>query len=148
MKLIISWESKYIECGAEHILSWPLTFHFEPLSARELGKGAFAAVHEVTRKSDGKKFACKVIHKAKAKGEEEAIQIEITVLQQLHHPHVVGLKDLYQTKNHYYLVMDLAAGGELFERILERGFYTEKDAAAVVKQLLKGLAYIHDEVGK
>jgi len=44
--------------------------------------------------------------------------------------------------------MDLAAGGELFERILERGFYTEKDAAAVVKQILDGLVYIHDEVGK
>ena len=43
--------------------------------------------------------------------------------------------------------MDLAAGGELFDRILERGFYTEKDAAAVVKQLLEGLVYIHDEVG-
>lgn len=70
------------------------------------------------------------------------------MLQQLHHPNIVGLKDLYQTKSHFYLVMDLAAGGELFDRILERGFYTEKDAAAVVKQLLEGLVYIHDEVGR
>ena len=114
---------------------------------RELGKGAFAEVREVTRKSDGKKFACKIIHKSKAKEEEEAIQCEISVLKQLHHSHVVGLQDMFLTKHHYYLVMDLAAGGELFERILERGFYTEKDAAEVVKQLLEGLVYIHDEVG-
>ncbi|KAJ3302471.1 hypothetical protein HDV03_004959 [Kappamyces sp. JEL0829] len=114
---------------------------------RELGKGAFAIVKEVTRKSDGKKFAAKIIDKSKAKDEEEAIQTEIEVLKQLHHPHIVGLVELFQTSKHYYLIMELATGGELFERILEKGYYTEKDAATLVKQLLLALIYIHDDVG-
>jgi calcium/calmodulin-dependent protein kinase I len=79
--------------------------------------------------------------------EEDAIQTEIDVLKQLQHPNIVSMVDLYQTPKHYYLVMQLASGGELFERILERGFYTEKDAAGLVKQLLLALIYIHDEVG-
>ena len=81
-------------------------------------------------------------------GEEQAILTEIEVLKQLRHPNVVGLVDLFITKDEYYIIMDLASGGHLFERILEKGHYTEMNAAALVRQLLEALIYIHDEVGK
>jgi calcium/calmodulin-dependent protein kinase I len=68
-------------------------------------------------------------------------------LRQLHHPHIIGLIDLYETDKKYYLVMDLVTGGELFDRILAKGFYTEQDAALVISQLLKALKYLHEEVG-
>jgi calcium/calmodulin-dependent protein kinase I len=73
---------------------------------------------------------------------------EIKVLKQLHHPNVVGLVDLYIKKDEYYIIMDLASGGHLFERILEKGHYTEMHAAGLVRQLLGALAYIHDVVGE
>lgn len=114
---------------------------------KELGKGAFATVKQVTRKSDNKKFAVKIIDRKRAKGQEDSIHEEIEVLKQLSHPHIVAMGDLYETPKFYYLVMELATGGELFERILARGFYTERDAATLVKQLLSALVYIHDEVG-
>ena len=95
---------------------------------KELGKGAFATVKQVTRKSDGKKFAVKIIDKKQAKGMEDSIHDEIEVMKQLSHPNIISLFDLYDTPKFYYLVMELATGGELFERILARGFYSEKDA--------------------
>jgi calcium/calmodulin-dependent protein kinase I len=114
---------------------------------RELGKGAFATVKQVTRKSDGKKFAVKIIDKKRAKGQDSAIQDEIEVLKQLSHPNIISMVELYETTKCYNLVMELATGGELFERILAKGHYFEKDAAGLVKQLLSALVYIHDEVG-
>jgi calcium/calmodulin-dependent protein kinase I len=101
----------------------------------------------VTRKSDGKKFAVKIIDKKRAKGQESSIQDEIEVLKQLSHPHIISMVEMYENTKCYNLVMELATGGELFERILAKGFYTEKDAAGLVKQLLSALVYIHDEVG-
>lgn len=79
--------------------------------------------------------------------DDNAVQCEIEVLRQLHHPNIVGLVDLFQTKKEYYLIMELAHGGELFDRILAKGYYTEVDAAELVKQMLIALVYIHDEVG-
>ncbi|KAI8899285.1 kinase-like domain-containing protein [Globomyces pollinis-pini] len=111
----------------------------------DLGAGAFAVVKKATRKSDGKQFAVKIIDKAKVKGVAD-VQTEIEVLKKLHHSHIISLIDLFQTNTHYYLIMELATGGELFDRILAKGKYTEKDAASLVKQLLKALNYLHDEV--
>jgi calcium/calmodulin-dependent protein kinase I len=127
----------------------PLQTDFEQnyFVERELGKGAFATVKQVTKKSDGKKFAVKIIDKKRAKGQENSIQDEIEVLRQLSHRHIISMVDLYESSKFYYLVMELATGGELFERILAKGFYTEQDAASLIKQLLSALVYIHNEVG-
>uniref|UniRef100_A0A673IAS2 Calcium/calmodulin-dependent protein kinase type 1D-like n=1 Tax=Sinocyclocheilus rhinocerous TaxID=307959 RepID=A0A673IAS2_9TELE len=59
------------------------------------------------------------------------------------HDNVVGLEDFYETRTHYYLVMELVSGGELFDRILDRGVYTEKDASCVIKQVLEAVSYLH-----
>ncbi|KAI8851492.1 kinase-like domain-containing protein [Chytridium lagenaria] len=111
---------------------------------RVLGKGSFATVKEVERKADGKKFAVKIIERASMKGKENAIKGEIAVLRNMHHPNIIGLQDLYETDKQLFIVTDLATGGELFDKIVEKGSYTEKDAATIVKQILEGIAYIHD----
>ncbi|KAG7229501.1 hypothetical protein INR49_031925 [Caranx melampygus] len=60
------------------------------------------------------------------------------------HENVVGLEDFYETRTHYYLVMQLVSGGELFDRILDKGVYTEKDASTVIKQVLQAVSYLHE----
>ena len=59
--------------------------------------------------------------------------------------HIVTLYDIVDTKSKLYLVTDLCTGGELFDRIVSRGSFTEKDAASVVKQVASGLVYIHSK---
>ncbi|KAH6585771.1 hypothetical protein BASA61_006755 [Batrachochytrium salamandrivorans] len=110
-----------------------------------LGTGAFAIVKEAIRKSDSVKFAVKIVDKTKVKGQESLIAGEIAVLKQLNHPNIVTLVDLYTTPQSYYLVMNLATGGELFDRILAKGSYTEKDAARIISQILEALAYLHNK---
>lgn len=59
------------------------------------------------------------------------------------HENVVGLEDFYESRTHYYLVMQLVSGGELFDRIVDKGVYTEKDASSVIKQVLQAVSYLH-----
>ncbi|MEQ2269982.1 calcium calmodulin-dependent protein kinase type 1G, partial [Xenotaenia resolanae] len=60
------------------------------------------------------------------------------------HENVVGLEDFYESRTHYYIVMQLVSGGELFDRILDKGVYTEKDASKVIKQVLEAVSYLHE----
>uniref|UniRef100_A0A8C5RPC1 Calcium/calmodulin dependent protein kinase IG n=1 Tax=Laticauda laticaudata TaxID=8630 RepID=A0A8C5RPC1_LATLA len=60
------------------------------------------------------------------------------------HDNIVTLEDIYESTTHYYLVMQLVSGGELFDRILERGVYTEKDASIVIQQVLEAVHYLHE----
>ncbi len=69
---------------------------------------------------------------------------EIDIMRKLRHPHIVQLLDLYQTKEKLYLVLELVEGGELFDKIIERGHYSEKDAADIVRQMLNGIKYMHE----
>lgn len=66
------------------------------------------------------------------------------ILMQVHHPHIVSMHDMYESKDAVYIVTDLCEGGELFQQLLERGTYTEKDASNIVRQMLEGLAYLHE----
>src|SRR6266498_409077 len=69
---------------------------------------------------------------------------ELNVLKKVNHPNVVTLHDLFETKKVVYIITDLASGGELFNQLLQKGSYTEKDAANLVQQILKGVEYLHD----
>lgn len=76
--------------------------------------------------------------------EKKIVRTEIGILLRLKHPNIVQLKDIFETETHLYIILELVKGGELFERIVERGFYTEKDAAAAVKELCEAVAYLHE----
>lgn len=69
---------------------------------------------------------------------------ELEILKKIDHPHLISLCDLYESKHEVYIVTDLARGGELFSQLLLKGSYTERDAANLVRQILDGLAYLHD----
>ncbi|XP_033987796.1 calcium/calmodulin-dependent protein kinase IGb isoform X1 [Trematomus bernacchii] len=108
----------------------------------ELGSGAFSEVFMVKEKKTGKLFAMKCVKKKQTR--DLNLENEIAVLRRIKHDNVVGMEDFYESLTHYYLVMELVAGGELFDRILDRGVYSEKDASSVIRQVLHAVSYLHN----
>lgn len=110
-----------------------------------LGTGAFSQVRLAESKEDGHMHAIKIIDKKALRGKEDSLENEIRVLKRLDHKNVVKLLEAYESKTCVYLVMELVTGGELFDRIVEKGSYSEKDAADLIKQVLSAVAYMHEE---
>ncbi|XP_036433541.1 calcium/calmodulin-dependent protein kinase type 1D [Colossoma macropomum] len=108
-----------------------------------LGTGAFSEVVLAQERSTGKMFAVKCIPKKALKGKESSIENEIAVLRKIKHENIVALEDIYESSDHLYLIMQLVSGGELFDRIVEKGFYTEKDASTLIRQVLDAVNYLH-----
>ncbi|XP_077066409.1 calcium/calmodulin-dependent protein kinase 1Db isoform X2 [Siphateles boraxobius] len=108
-----------------------------------LGTGAFSEVVLAQEKATGDMYAMKCIPKKALRGKESGIENEIAVLRKVKHENIVALEDIYESPSHLYLIMQLVSGGELFDRIVERGFYTEQDASALIKQVLDAVNYLH-----
>uniref|UniRef100_A0A5S6R200 Protein kinase domain-containing protein n=1 Tax=Trichuris muris TaxID=70415 RepID=A0A5S6R200_TRIMR len=111
----------------------------------ELGAGAFSKVILAESKEiPGYLVAIKCIQKKLLKGKEASMQNEINVLSRLRHPNIVRLIETVEDKANYYLVMDLVTGGELFDRIVAKGSYSEQDASSLIRQVLDGVNYLHE----
>ncbi|XP_074499431.1 calcium/calmodulin-dependent protein kinase IGb isoform X1 [Sebastes fasciatus] len=108
----------------------------------ELGSGAFSEVFMVREKKTGKLNAMKCVKKKQKI--DLNLENEIAVLRRIKHDNVVGMEDFYESCTHYYLIMELVSGGELFDRILDRGVYSEKDASSVIQQVLQAVSYLHE----
>jgi len=107
-------------------------------------RGAFSEVFKVEKMSVGKNYAAKFISKKTLNPKEEAsLESEIFIMKRVSHPNIVSLVELFDNRNYLYIVMDLVTGGELFDRIVEKGMYTEVDASNLCKQLLEAVNYIH-----
>uniref|UniRef100_A0A8D3DN40 Protein kinase domain-containing protein n=1 Tax=Scophthalmus maximus TaxID=52904 RepID=A0A8D3DN40_SCOMX len=105
-------------------------------------RGSFSEVFMVRERETGKLYALKCLKKKHLV--HSNLENEINVLRRIKHENVVGLEDFYESRTHYYLVMQLVSGGELFDRILDKGVYTEKDASTVIKQVLQAVSYLHE----
>ncbi|XP_035723153.1 calcium/calmodulin-dependent protein kinase type 1-like isoform X2 [Vespa mandarinia] len=111
-----------------------------------LGTGAFSEVRLAeSKEKPGQMFAVKIIDKKALKGKEDSLENEIKVLRRLTHPNIVQLLETYEDKIKVYLVMELVTGGELFDRIVEKGSYTEKDASGLIRQVLEAVDYMHEQ---
>ncbi|XBJ18858.1 hypothetical protein VPH35_009927 [Triticum aestivum] len=106
---------------------------------KELGRGQFGVTSLCTQKATGQKLACKTISKRKLSTKEdvEDVRREVQIMYHLAgQPGVVELKGAYEDKHAVHLVMELCAGGELFDRIIAKGHYTERAAAALVRTIM------------
>ncbi|KAF0688392.1 Aste57867_19987 [Aphanomyces stellatus] len=111
-----------------------------------LGEGSYAVVKKARCKETGNMFAVKIFKKdALSAQDEKDIHSEVAILGKLAHPNVLNLIDFYSEPKHYYIVTDLCEGGELFDRIAQLSYYTEKEARDLVKTLLLAIKYCHDQ---
>uniref|UniRef100_A0A8K9XGF6 Calcium/calmodulin-dependent protein kinase Ia n=1 Tax=Oncorhynchus mykiss TaxID=8022 RepID=A0A8K9XGF6_ONCMY len=106
--------------------------------------GAFSEVVLAEEKGTQRLVAIKCIPKKALQGKENNIENEIAVLHRIKHTNIVSLEDIFESTSHLYLVMQLVSGGELFDRIVEKGFYTERDASQLIHQILDAVKYLHD----
>nr|XP_058906006.1 calcium/calmodulin-dependent protein kinase type 1B isoform X2 [Kogia breviceps] len=109
----------------------------------KLGSGAFSEVVLAQERGSSHLVALKCIPKKALRGKEALVENEIAVLRRVNHPNIVALEDVHESPSHLYLAMELVTGGELFDRIMERGSYTEKDASHLVGQVLGAVSYLH-----
>lgn len=104
---------------------------------------AAAEVFRCTSKTSGNVFAVKVIDKQKAGTVLDDINEEIAIMASLEHPNVVRLYEVFDGDEYTRMIMEFVSGGEMFDRIVSRGSYTEKDAATCIGQMCSALEYMH-----
>ncbi|ONK55374.1 uncharacterized protein A4U43_UnF4100 [Asparagus officinalis] len=107
---------------------------------KELGRGQFGVTHLCTLKSTGQQFACKTLSKRKLHNKEdiEDVRREVQIMYHLAgQPNIVELKEVFEDKHSVHLVMELCAGGELFDRIISKGQYTERAAASLLRTIVQ-----------
>ncbi|XP_076374393.1 calcium/calmodulin-dependent protein kinase II isoform X27 [Megalopta genalis] len=110
----------------------------------ELGKGAFSVVRRCVQKSTGHEFAAKIINTKKLTARDfQKLEREARICRKLQHQNIVRLHDSIQEENCHYLVFDLVTGGELFEDIVAREFYSEADASHCIQQILESVHHCH-----
>lgn len=111
-----------------------------------LGKGQFGTTRLCQDKRTGARYACKSISKRKLQSEDDKndVRREVQIMHLLAgNQNVVTLKDTFEDKQYVHLVMELCSGGELFDRIVSRGHYSEKDAADMIRTIVKVVAHCH-----
>lgn len=110
----------------------------------ELGKGAFSVVKRCVQRHTGLEFASKIINTKKLSARDfQKLEREARICRKLQHPNIVRLHDSIQEENFHYLVFDLVTGGELFEDIVAREFYSEADASHCIQQILESVNHCH-----
>ncbi|KAF5804112.1 putative protein kinase CAMK-CDPK family [Helianthus annuus] len=113
---------------------------------KELGRGQFGVTYLCTENSTAHSYACKSILKRKlsSSNDKEDVKREIQLMQHLSgQPNIVEFKGAYEDRQSVHLVMELCAGGELFDRIIAQGHYTEKAAAAICRQIVNVVHVCH-----
>ncbi|KAK4384109.1 Calcium-dependent protein kinase [Sesamum angolense] len=114
---------------------------------KELGRGEFGVTYQCFDDVNGESLACKKIPKSKLRTDIdiEDVRREVEIMRHLpKHPNIVSYREVYEDKEAIYLVMELCEGGELFDRIVARGHYTERAAAQVTKTILEVVKVCHE----
>jgi len=111
-----------------------------------LGSGTYGEVTQCTwlTKNPPQEVAIKVVPKSSVANLPQHISLMNRTLK-LHHPHVIQLYDWFQSKEHLYMVLELAEGGELFDHTISRGHFTDREACAMVHQVAQALVFIHSQ---
>ncbi|KAJ2512166.1 serine/threonine protein kinase [Coemansia sp. RSA 2049] len=127
----------------------PCLFKQSYYLSEQLGKGAFAQVRMAINRVTGERFAAKIIDRnritqlEKRKKMDENFQVETSILSRVRHPSIVQVHGVFRESDYLYLVLDLAADGELFDEIVRREYLAEDDARRVLLQLLLAIRHLN-----
>jgi len=109
-----------------------------------LGSGAFGEVRVCVHRESNNQRAVKVLRKSHMDEDEKRMFFnEINVLKDLDHPNILKMYEFFEDEKRYYIVTDICKGGELFDEIVKRGKFDEKDAGVLIKQVLSCINYCH-----
>jgi calcium/calmodulin-dependent protein kinase I len=110
-----------------------------------LGEGAFSKVKEATNKETRIAYAVKIINKRNLSPDDaKGLKQEISILQEIDHPNIIKLHDIFVETLRIYLVTEIMTGGELFDRIVQKEYYNENEARDVCKIMFGAIAYCHE----
>ncbi|KNC46360.1 CAMK/CAMK1 protein kinase [Thecamonas trahens ATCC 50062] len=110
---------------------------------KQLGAGSFSKVYHGVHNISGDEVAVKIIDKDAVGEKTHMLLTEVEIMQSIDHPNVITLLEIFETPSQLVLVMELVSGGELFERIVQKGNLSEAEAAGIVRQILQALKYLH-----
>lgn len=113
---------------------------------KELGRGQFGITYLCTENSTGRTYACKSILKRKlvSKGDRDDMKREVQIMQHMSgQPNIVEFRGAYEDRYSVHLVMELCAGGELFDRIIAQGQYSEKAASGICRDIVNVVNVCH-----
>jgi serine/threonine protein kinase len=111
----------------------------------ELGAGSFAIVRQGVNKMTGESVAIKIINRTEMEEDDEvALRTEVEILSQIDHPNVVKMHEVFDEEDFLYIVLELMTGGELFDRIVEKESYSEKEAADTIRPIVDAIKYCHE----
>lgn len=112
---------------------------------RVLGRGAYSVVKAARAKKTNDEVAVKIVKRAGLpEDDEKALKDEMAIMLELDHPHIIKLLDFFEKRDNYYMVVEKVDGGELFDRIVSKVVYNEKEARDLVSILLQAVKYCHD----
>ncbi|XP_075445132.1 serine/threonine-protein kinase H2 [Ascaphus truei] len=107
-----------------------------------IGRGSFSRVVRVEHRATRQPYAIKMIE-TRAKEGKEVCDSELNILRRVSHHNIIQLIEVFEAHDRVYMVMELATGGELFDRIITKGSFTERDATKVLQMVLDGIKYLH-----
>lgn len=137
----------FMSTNKDYLRMYPEELRKKYTVSRELGKGACGTVFLGVRKDDHEQVAIKVINKKKTTMVPAAHNVlnEVKLLKEIDHPCIIRLEDVIETDSELYIILELADGGELFDKIIEKTKFREEEAKLCFYQLLSAIEYLHSK---
>lgn len=142
----------YIDNNAVEDSSIPAVVREKYIVSKEIGRGAYGEVKLCFIRGTCDRYAMKIIAKkhftflgAQAQNFNRQIESECAILRRLNHPCVIHVHDVYDTSDAVYIILELAEGGELFDRVVASGQLDEKTTKFLFRQMCLGVKYLHEQ---
>lgn len=114
----------------------------------KMGEGAFSVVYKARHLISNKLVAIKVLRKFQMdRSQKQAVLKEVTIMRQLKHPNIVRFAEVIESDSYYYIVQELAVGGEIFAAIVNFTYLSEDLSRHIIYQVAEAVRYLHEEVG-
>ena len=136
----------YVARTRDYLRAYPPSLRSRYLVSRELGKGACGTVMLGVRRATGARVAVKIIDKRRVSvlpGPASNVMNEVRLLQKISHPCVIRLEDVIETAETLYIILELADGGELFDKIIEKTKLQEAEAKLHFYQIVSAIEHLH-----